>query len=81
MVQQRPNNMLEITMSDSGDGFSDAALSFLDGGTMTAQNADGRKGAVIRFCVPGDWVGEINSLGDVLTDWKSLPPVAAPKSA
>ena len=39
------------------------------GGTITASNASENNGAVIRFCLPGEWLGTAKGLGNMITEW------------
>ena len=51
------------------------------GGSMSAVNSEDGTGAVIRFSLPGEWIGATNSLGDPLEDWTPMPWLNRPKSA
>ena len=39
------------------------------GGTITASNGSEKTGAVIRFCLPGEWLGTINGMGRMIDEW------------
>jgi signal transduction histidine kinase len=103
MLQRGRSKTLDVVLTDSGSGFSEAALAFVNGGnfemesgygllgvrrmvqarggSMTAQNIEGGTGAIIRFSMPGIWIGTTNSLGDLVPDWPeprlSVPPKIA----
>jgi len=94
IVQRGDDGMLDVVMTDSGAGFGEAALRFVNGGgfrvesgygllgvrrlvesrggTLTANDLEDAKGAIIRFSLPGEWVGATNSLGDLLANWTVL---------
>lgn len=102
-VQRAEGGMLDVVMTDSGQGFADGALKFMNGGTfrvdsgygllgvrrmvqarggnLTACNLEGGSGAIIRFSLPGKWVGATTSLGDLPADWGSAPMMRPGKTA
>lgn len=102
-AQRGDGGMLDVIMTDSGHGFADGALKFLNGGAfrvdsgygllgvrrmvqargghLTACNLDDGSGTIIRFSLPGEWVGATNSLGDLLADWSKGPALHPTKTA
>lgn len=78
-VQRGMPGMIEVTLTDNGHGFSDAALKVMNGGgfkvdsgyglfgvkrlisarggTLQARNLPDGNGAVVRFSLPGEWIG------------------------
>lgn len=39
------------------------------GGTITASNGPDQTGAVIRFCLPGEWLGTLKGMGRMMDEW------------
>jgi len=96
-VLRGAKGMLNVVMSDDGQGFSEPAIEFLNGGAFkvdsgygllgvrrmvearggtvtasngTASNGTDGMGAIIRFCLPGKWLGATNTRGDMIEQWK-----------
>ena len=67
--------------TDSGYGlFGVRRLIQARGGTILARNAARNAGAVIRFSLPGKWIGATTSIGDPVRDWAATPAAPPPET-
>ncbi|WP_386625899.1 PAS domain-containing sensor histidine kinase [Sulfitobacter geojensis] len=96
-VREGPAGMIEVVLTDDGNGFSSDALSVMNhsrfraesgyglfavkrlisarGGTLVAQNLPNGTGAIVRFTLPGRYVG-----GSLKADDQARPGAEQPRT-